>query len=358
MATKQAGLQEQAADILAGIGGADNIASFTHCATRLRFELNDASLADKERLEANPKVMGAVPQGGSHYQVIVGGDVATVYNAMNNLPEMQSRGSQSNDDVKAAQRAKAQGKVPWMDAFFEYLSDSFRPILGVLLGASLIIAFAAVMDALGFVDFRAEVKTPGWQFVDAMWRSVFYFLPVMVAYNAGKKLNIEPWVPAAVILALFTPEFMGLASHPDAVVETNNLLGTEVSRVTVMGLPMLLPDYGGNVFVPLIMAVVAALVYKGFQKIIPSAVHMVFVPFLTLLVMIPVTAIVIGPLGYALGAWIGVGLAWLNGNAPFVFAILIPMLYPFLVPLGLHLSLIHISEPTRQCCTSRMPSSA
>ncbi|OFT30402.1 glucose PTS transporter subunit IIA [Corynebacterium sp. HMSC08D02] len=336
MATKQAGLQEQAADILAGIGGADNIASFTHCATRLRFELNDASLADKERLEANPKVMGAVPQGGSHYQVIVGGDVATVYNAMNNLPEMQSRGSQSNDDVKAAQRAKAQGKVPWMDAFFEYLSDSFRPILGVLLGASLIIAFAAVMDALGFVDFRAEVKTPGWQFVDAMWRSVFYFLPVMVAYNAGKKLNIEPWVPAAVILALFTPEFMGLADHPDAVTEVNNLLGTEVSRVTVMGLPMVLPDYGGNVFVPLIMAVVAALVYKGFQKIIPSAVHMVFVPFLTLLVMIPVTAIVIGPLGYALGAWIGVGLAWLNGNAPFVFAILIPMLYPFLVPLGLH----------------------
>ena len=336
MATKQAGLQEQAADILAGIGGADNIASFTHCATRLRFELNDASLADKERLEANPKVMGAVPQGGSHYQVIVGGDVATVYNAMNNLPEMQSRGSQSNDDVKAAQRAKAQGKVPWMDAFFEYLSDSFRPILGVLLGASLIIAFAAVMDALGFVDFHAEVKTPGWQFVDAMWRSVFYFLPVMVAYNAGKKLNIEPWVPAAVILALFTPEFMGLADHPDAVTEVNDLLGTEVSRVTVMGLPMLLPGYEGNVFVPLIMAAVAALLYKGLQKIIPSAVHMVFVPFLTLLVMIPVTAIVIGPLGYALGAWIGVGLAWLNGNAPFVFAILIPMLYPFLVPLGLH----------------------
>ena len=76
MATTKASLQDQAADILAGIGGADNIASMTHCATRLRFELNDVSLADKDRLEANPKVMGAVPQGGSHYQVIVGGDVA------------------------------------------------------------------------------------------------------------------------------------------------------------------------------------------------------------------------------------------------------------------------------------------
>ena len=171
MATTKASLQDQAADILAGVGGADNIASMTHCATRLRFELNDASLADKDRLEANPKVMGAVPQGGSHYQVIVGGDVASVYNAMNRLPEMAGR-DVSNEDLKAQQRDKAKGKVPWLDAFFEYLSDSFRPILGVLLGASLIIAFAAVLDAFHLVDFRAEVKTPGWQFVDAMWSSV------------------------------------------------------------------------------------------------------------------------------------------------------------------------------------------
>lgn len=336
MATTLADLNSQAADILAGVGGADNVSSLTHCATRLRFELHDASLADKARLEANPKVMGAVPQGGSHYQVIVGGDVATVYNAINSLPEMQDHRELSNEAVKAANRAKAKGKLPWVDAFFEYLSDSFRPILGVLLGASLIIAFAAVMDAFGVAAFQAEVKTPTWQFIDAMWRSVFFFLPVMVAYNAGKKLGIDGWVPAAIMLALFTPEFNGLMEHPDAVITHNALLGRDVASVTVMGLPMFLPDYGGNVFVPLIMAAIAALVYKGLQKIIPSAVHMVFVPFLTLLVMIPFTAIVIGPLGYALGAWIGTGLAWLNGNAPFIFAILIPMLYPFLVPLGLH----------------------
>ena len=333
MATTKASLEDQAADILAGIGGADNIASMTHCATRLRFELNDASLADKDRLEANPKVMGAVPQGGSHYQVIVGGDVATVYNAINKLPEMAGR-DVSNEDLKAQQRNKAKGKVPWLDAFFEYLSDSFRPILGVLLGASLIIAFAAFLDAFGIVDFRAEVKTPGWQFVDAMWSSVFFFLPVAVAYNAGKKLDIDPWVPAAVMLALFTPNYLGLAEHPDARVI--DLFGTPTNVVDVFGLPMILNGYDGNVFVPLIMAAVAALVYKALQKVIPSAVHMVFVPFLTLLVMIPVTAFLIGPFGYLLAAWIGTGLAWLNGNAPFIFALLIPMLYPFLVPLGLH----------------------
>ena len=333
MATTKASLQDQAADILAGIGGADNIASMTHCATRLRFELHDASLADKDRLEANPKVMGAVPQGGSHYQVIVGGDVATVYNAMNSLPEMANR-NVSDDELKNRQRDKAKGKVPWLDAFFEYLSDSFRPILGVLLGASLIIAFAAFLDAIGLVDFNAEVKTPGWQFVDAMWRSVFFFLPVAVAYNAGKKLGIDPWVPAAVMLALFTPDFTTLEEHPD--VRVVDMFGEPTNVVDVFGLPMIHNGYNGNVFVPLIMAAVAALLYKALQKVIPSAVHMVFVPFLTLVVMIPVTAFLIGPFGYLLGAWIGTGLAWMNGNAPFIFALLIPMLYPFLVPLGLH----------------------
>ncbi|WP_175934480.1 glucose PTS transporter subunit IIA [Corynebacterium sp. Marseille-P4321] len=334
MATTKADLQSQAADILEGVGGADNISSLTHCATRLRFELHDASLADKDRLEANPKVMGAVPQGGSHYQVIVGGDVATVYNEINRLPEMADRAAVSNDDLKKQQRDKAKGKMPWLDTFFEYLSDSFRPILGVLLGASLIIAFAAVLDAFNLVDFRAEVKTPGWQFVDAMWGSVFFFLPVAVAYNAGKKLDIDPWVPAAVMLALFTPDYMNLTDHPEArVVE---LFGAPTNVIDVFGLPMILNPYNGNVFVPLIMAAVAALLYKALQKIIPSAVHMVFVPFLTLLVMIPVTAFLIGPFGYLLGAWIGTGLAWMNSNAPFIFAVLIPMLYPFLVPLGLH----------------------
>ena len=333
MATTKASLQDQAADILAGIGGADNIASMTHCATRLRFELHDTSLADKDRLEANPKVMGAVSQGGSHYQVIVGGDVATVYNAMNKLPELANR-DVSNEDLKAQQRDKAKGKVPWLDAFFEYLSDSFRPILGVLLGASLIIAFAAFLDAFSIVDFRAEVKTPGWQFVDAMWNSVFFFLPVAVAYNAGKKLDIDPWVPAAIMLALFTPDFTTLKEHPD--VRVVDLFGEPTNVVDVFGLPMIHNAYNGNVFVPLIMAAVAALLYKGLQKIIPSTVHMVFVPFLTMLIMIPVTAFLIGPFGYLLGAWIGTGLAWMNGNAPFIFALLIPMLYPFLVPLGLH----------------------
>ena len=325
--------------IIDGIGGAENVTSLTHCATRLRFELADASQANKEALESIPKVMGAVPQGGRNYQVVIGGDVATVYDQIMALPQMKNAGEsdgRSNDDVKAAARAKSKGKLPWMDAFFEYLSDSFRPILGVLLGASLIIAFASVLDAFGVVDFRSPDKPASWFFVDAMWRSVFYFLPVMVAYNAGKKLRIDPWVPATIMAALFTPEFLDLSSNPAVQCVTNDTLGAEQCSIPIFGMTMQLPEYGGNVFVPLIMAAVAALFYKGFQKIIPSAVHMVFVPFLTLLFVIPLTAFLIGPFGVWAGNGIGAGLSWLNDNVPFVFALAIPMLYPFLVPLGLH----------------------
>lgn len=321
--------------ILDGIGGADNIASFTHCATRLRFQLNDSSKVNKEALEAIPKVMGAVPQGGSNYQVVIGGDVATVYDEINALPAMKNGGA-SDADIKAAARAKAKGKVPFMDEFFEYLSDSFRPILGVLLGASLIIAFASILDAFGIVDFRAPDKPASWFFVDAMWRSVFYFLPLMVAYNAGKKLRIDPWVPAAIMAALLTPEFLNLTENPAVQCVVNDTLGSEQCSIPIFGMTMQLPEYGGNVFVPLMMAYVAALVYRAFQKIIPTSIHMVFVPFFTMLIVIPLTAFLIGPFGVWAGNGIGAGLSWMNDNAPFVFAIAIPMLYPFLVPLGLH----------------------
>ncbi|MDO5720948.1 MAG: PTS transporter subunit EIIC [Actinomycetaceae bacterium] len=324
----------RAQEIVAAVGGADNIASLTHCATRLRFELVDASKVSVEQVEAINGVMGAVPQGGNRFQVIIGGAVQTVFNEINALPEMSKAGAMSDADVKAAARAKAKGKFAFVDAFFEYLSDSFRPILGVLLGASLIIAFAAVLDALGVVDFRSADKAAGWVFVDAMWRSVFYFLPIMVAYNAAKKLDVDPWLGATVMGAVMTPEFIGLSDNP--ATKCVEVLGEKSCTVDIFGLPMQLQGYGGQVFVPLIMAAVLAVVYKLLKKIFPENVQMVFVPFFSMLLMIPVTAFLIGPMGIWLGSSIGVGLAWLNTNAPIVFAILIPMLYPFLVPLGLH----------------------
>ncbi|MEJ6020139.1 glucose PTS transporter subunit IIA [Corynebacterium sp. H113] len=338
-------LAPTAEGIVAGVGGVNNIRSLTHCATRLRFELNDGSKVDQASVEKLDGVLGAIPQSGDRYQVIIGGGVESMYNEIKRLPAMKNRNAaaggddKSDADVKAEARSKVHGKYSWLDNFFEYLSDSFRPLLGVLLGASLIIAFAAVMDALGIVDFRAEDKAASWIFVDAMWRGVFYFLPIMVAYNASKKLNVDPWLGATIMGSLMTPEFIKLSdpeAFADTVCTTNATLGTEQCSTTIFGLPLQLNDYSGQVFVPLIMVAILAVVYKGLKKVFPENVQMVFVPFFSMLVMIPLTAFLVGPLGVWLGNGLGEGLAWMNNNAPFVFAIAIPLMYPFLVPLGLH----------------------
>ncbi len=331
-------MSNTAQEILDAVGGPGNITHFTHCATRLRFELRDASVVDKDTVENIDGVLGAVPQSGDRYQIVIGGAVQSVFNEINNLPSMKSGTAASNDDVKAAARAKARGKNALVDAFFEYLSDSFRPLLPVLLGASLILAFLAVLDALHIVDTRAET-IPAWLgYVNSMWRAVFYFLPAMVAYNASKKLDIDPWVGTAVILSLLTPNFTGL-SNAASFAETTcttNALGTEQCVTQIGSLPLQLSDYGGQVFVPLLMVPILALVYKGLKKIVPSNVQMVFVPFISFVIIMPLTAFLIGPLSIWIGNGLGGGLAWLNGHAPIVFAIIIPIIYPFLVPLGLH----------------------
>ena len=348
--------------ILDAVGGAENITHLTHCATRLRFELKDASVVDKGTVEKIPGVMGAVPQSGDRYQIIIGGAVQSVYNDIMKLPAMAggaSSSAKSDADVKAAARAKARGKNAYVDAFFEYLSDAFRPLLPVLLGASLILALIAVLEAFDVVDTHAKVL-PAWLvFTNTMWRSVFYFLPAMVAYNAAKKLDIDPWVGAAVVLALLTPEYTALKGLKETTC-TKSSVGSDLCTTQInihipdldlsMNLPMKWSDYGGQVFLPLIMVPILALVYRGLKKVIPANVQMVFVPFFSFLVMIPVSAFLIGPFSLWLGNSIGSGLSWLNTTAPIVFAIFIPLLYPFLVPLGLHwplnaLQLANIAGP-------------
>ena len=330
--------------IITAIGGPDNVRSLTHCATRLRFELVDASKVDQNSLEHMKGVLGAVPQSGDRFQVVIGGGVATVYENIMHLPEMAKIGAgsgsddgdghKSNADVKAEARSKARGKVAWMDSFFEYLADSFRPILGVLLGASIIIALVNLLISLNVIP--NDEASAGWVFVKAIWKGVFYFLPIMVAYNAAKKLKVDPWLGGSIMAILMTPQFTGLMDAKTTTCVENAALGTKSCTANIFGLPMALSDYSGNVFVPLLMAAVLALVYHGLKKIIPESIQLVFVPFFSMIIVGTLTAFIIGPLGVWVGNGLGVGLAWLNTHAPFIFAIMIPLLYPFLVPLGLH----------------------
>lgn len=230
-------------------------------------------------------------------------------------------------------------------AFFDYLSDSFRPILGVLLGASLVIAIVNVIVALGIVP-DGETST-GWILLKAIWEGVFTVLPIMIAYNAAKKLDVDPWLGGAIMAALMTPQLTGVMSGMSGTSVSSALsgeiqcsatatFGTETCTVSAFGIPIQLNDYSGNVFVPLLMAAVLAVVYRGLKRVIPDSVQLVFVPFLSLVVVFALTILVIGPLGIWLGSGLGAATAWLNAHVPFLFALIIPMLYPFLVPLGLH----------------------
>ena len=387
-----------AARIVDAVGGPANITSLTHCATRLHFELADAGHVNQHGLESIPGVLGAFPRAGNRYQVIIGGAVASVYEQIVRLrtarlmPAAQlpsavmqsaSQSTQPTQSMQPTQPAQPDDAAPsrdtatdaeqscgpsntsrhftprtvrewgsaaraWAAAFFDYLSDSFRPILGVLLGASLVIAIVNVIVALGIVP-DGETSA-GWILLKAIWEGVFTVLPIMIAYNAAKKLDVDPWLGGAIMAALMTPQFTGVMSGMSGMSGTsvssalsgaiqcsaNAVFGAETCTVSAFGIPIQLNDYGGNVFVPLLMAAVLAVVYHGLKRVIPDSVQLVFVPFLSLVVVFALTILVIGPLGIWLGGGLGAATAWLNAHVPFLFALIIPMLYPFLVPLGLH----------------------
>lgn len=385
-----------AACIVDAVGGSANITNLTHCATRLHFELDDAGQVSQHGLESIPGVLGAFPRTGNRYQVIIGGAVASVYEQIvrmqaarltpaTQLPSAASRPTQSAQSTQSTQPTQSAPNLsddvaPLRDtatdteqshgpantsrhfmprtirewgsaararaaAFFDYLSDSFRPILGVLLGASLVIAIVNVIVALGIVP-DGETST-GWILLKAIWEGVFTVLPIMIAYNAAKKLDVDPWLGGAIMAALMTPQFTGVMSGMSGTSVSSALsgeiqcsatatFGTETCTVSAFGIPIQLNDYSGNIFVPLLMAAVLAVVYRGLKRVIPDSVQLVFVPFLSLVVVFALTILVIGPLGIWLGSGLGAATAWLNAHVPFLFALIIPMLYPFLVPLGLH----------------------
>lgn len=391
-----------AACIVDAVGGSANITNLTHCATRLHFELDDAGQVSQHGLESIPGVLGAFPRTGNRYQVIIGGAVASVYEQIvrmqaarltpaTQLPSAASRPTQSAQSTQSTQSTQptqptqsapnlSDDVAPLRDtatdteqshgpantsrhfmprtirewgsaararaaAFFDYLSDSFRPILGVLLGASLVIAIVNVIVALGIVP-DGETST-GWILLKAIWEGVFTVLPIMIAYNAAKKLDVDPWLGGAIMAALMTPQLTGVMSGMSGTsvssalsgaiqCSANAVFGAETCTVSAFGIPIQLNDYGGNVFVPLLMAAVLAVVYHGLKRVIPDSVQLVFVPFLSLVVVFALTILVIGPLGIWLGGGLGAATAWLNAHVPFLFALIIPMLYPFLVPLGLH----------------------
>lgn len=329
-----------AADIIKAVGGPSNITSLSHCATRLRFQLADMSGVDPKTIDKIPGVMGVVPQGTNGMQVVIGGAVQGVYNDIINLPEMKGAAGAPRKltDAELKEQAKAggvRGRFAWIDGFFEFLGDSFRPILPALLGASLFITMMSLLATTkvigNWADPRVDLGT-SWNFVNLTWQSVFYFLPVMVAYNASKKVGADPWIGFAIMGFLLLPGYDGIM----AKAASSTLFGTPTSLTHIFGIPLYMRGYGSQVFPPLLMAAVLGPLYRGLKKIIPANLQLVFVPFIAFLIMLPLTAFIIGPIGIVAGAGLANILQSINSFSPFIFAVIVPLAYPFMVPLGLH----------------------
>ena len=341
--------------ILQGLGGPENIAHFTHCATRLRVTPSSNEKVDRTKIENLPGVLSIIEQSGQT-QVVLGDRVEAVYNEMLTLPGMKNLGE--DDDSKA--KSSGGKKAGWLTNVFDVLSDSFRPLLWALLGTSMILTLIVFLQQFGFfgqyIDLTGQsvnidiVNGPRlsdeaagkaleaewmkqfafWYILKAAALSVLNFMPIMLGATAAKRLGANMWVGAAIPAALMTSTFQSLTKLADPA--------TKMLDVSIMGLhlPLYAYDYTGQVFPPLLAVALLAPLERLLKKIIPNMLQMVFVPMLSVIILVPVTAFVVGPIGIGVAMGISDFLKNVNDVAPGAVGALIAGLYLFMVPLGLH----------------------
>lgn len=339
--------------ILDGLGGPENIAHITHCATRLRVTPVSNDAVQNKKIEGLPGVLSVIEQSGQT-QVVLGERVEAVYNEINALPSMFGH---TEGDTKVEAEGKKSG---WLTNVFDVLSDSFRPLLWALLGTSMILTLIVFMQQLGFfgqytdltgqsvnIDIinGARVADPEaakalnnqwmqqfafWYILKAASLSVLNFMPIMLGATAAKRLGANMWVGAAIPAALMTGTFTDLTALADPA--------TKILNVPFFGLdlPLYAFSYTGQVFPPLLAVALLAPLERFLKKVIPSMLQMVFVPMISVIILVPVTAFLVGPIGIGVAMGISDFLKMVNDQAPALVGALIAGLYLFMVPLGLH----------------------
>ncbi len=350
MSNKEIGEQ-----ILQGLGGPENISHITHCATRLRVTPKSRNAIASQQIEKIPGVLSIIEQSGQT-QVILGDKVEAVYNEMVKLPGMNKVGSQDSAGDQGEQE-----KAGLITRVFDVLSDSFRPVLWALLGSSMILTLIVLLQQIGFfgtyTNFAGEdvvkdlVNGPKlgsealnsemlnqWRADYSVWflllaaaLSVLNFMPIMIGATAAKRLGANMWVGAAIPAALMTDAFRGLSE----------ILPADQDYITLFHLgnfavPLYLFSYTGQIFPPLFAVALLAPLERFLKRVIPTMLHMVFVPMISLLIMVPLTALAIGPFGILLGRGISDLFGNLNEVAPWLVGAVIAGSYLFMVPLGLH----------------------
>lgn len=308
--------KELSKQIISLVGGESNVNSVFHCATRLRFKLKDNSKADKAALEKTPGVITVVENSGQ-FQVVIGNNVGTVYEqimADTQLQDAEKKGGSDEDEGSTGILGKA----------VDVISSIFSPILGALAGAGVLKGLLALILSLGWIS-----NTSGTYLVlNAASDSVFYFLPIFLAITAARKFKTNQFVSVAIAGALIYP----------AVIAAVDSAGT----LSFLGIPVVLVNYSSSV-IPIILAVwVQSYVEKGFRSIIHESVRNILVPMFALLIVIPLTFLVFGPVGSLISDGLASGYTWLYNLSPLAAGAIAGAFWQVFVIFGVHWGFVPI----------------
>lgn len=293
--------------ILAAVGGPKNVAHLHHCATRLRFTLNDSGKADVDSIKAIPGVLSVVVVGGQP-QVVIGNSVVDVYQAMVKLPGV---GQAAPDAAKT--------KMGPVATVLDFLVGVFQPLVPAMAGAGILRSMLLLAVAFGW----ASREDPTFQVFFNLSGAVFYFLPLMVAVTAATKLGSDRIVALATTSLLLFP----------------TMVTAMANKATMFGIAIPNVDYSSQVFPPILIALVLAGLQRFWTKWSPKPIRVFFVPMMCMLITVPLALFVVGPIGYWLGIWFTAGIVAMHNALGGFAVIILAVLLPFLISIGMHKAL-------------------
>ncbi|MBE5983662.1 MAG: PTS beta-glucoside transporter subunit EIIBCA [Paenibacillaceae bacterium] len=306
---------ELAKQIVASVGGAGNVNSLIHCATRLRFQIKDPAKVDKKRLSQTEKVITVVEAGGQ-LQVVIGNAVGDVYDAILATSSIKA-GDMDTDDKKSSDKNI-------INMFMSTVSGIFAPILGAMSGAGLLKGLLILFTTMGWLS--TDMGT--YRILFAAADGVFTFLPVFLAYTSAKRFKADPFVSVAIASALMYPNITAAFAAKESL--------------TFLNIPVVLVSYTSSV-IPIILSVyVLSKLERGLRSILPDIVKNIFTPLLSLVIMVPSTFLVIGPVSDFAGKMLAGGYTALVSVNPIIAGFILGLVWPAAVMFGLHWGFIPI----------------
>lgn len=314
---------ELAEDILKHVGGKQNVNSLKHCVTRLRFDLKDESKADDDYLKNRDGVVTVVKAGGQ-YQVVIGNHVPDVYAEVLQVGGLPAGGSLDIDEGDAP-------KGNLFDRFVSLVSSIFQPFLGPLAAAGIIKGIVAIMAACGL----SAATSPMYVIFNAAGDGFFQFLPILIALTSARRFKVNEFTAIAIAAALVYPDIATLVTALQKAGQ-GHVLGV---------IPFALPAGGYlSTVMPSILAVwVASYIQKFFTKITPDVIKVFVVPFFTLLITVPLTFLVVGPVANTFSDGLTNLFQAIMNFSPIVFGLILGILWQVLVMFGMHWALVPLA---------------